>query len=72
MKNTKESKDKKAQLKKHKIDWDSIIGWIFIILIISVVIGLIALNIYGLIKYGGKPINEVPWWVWWLKFGGRR
>lgn len=58
---------------KRKIDWDSIIGWIFIILMILVVIGLIALNIYGLIKYGDKPINEIPWWLWWLNMGrGRR
>lgn len=39
-------------------------------LIISVcLIAMISITIYGLIKYGGKPVTDMPIWLYWLISG---
>lgn len=38
---------------------------------ISIIAFIIGLNIYILISYGGKPIDEIPSWVLWFWFGGK-
>lgn len=30
------------------------------------IIGLVTLTLYVLIKYGNKPVSEMPIWVYWL------
>lgn len=40
-------------------------------LLILLMVGVAALYIWALIKYGGKPISEVPTWVWWLLRSGK-
>lgn len=39
---------------------------------IAFVAFIIGINIYILVKYGGKPIDEVPSWVLWFWFGGKK
>ena len=29
-------------------------------------VGLVALLIYALVKYGNTPVSEMPVWVYWL------
>ena len=30
------------------------------------IIGIVGISLYGLIKYGGKPVSEMPIWLYWL------
>lgn len=43
--------------------------WLIVISIVAFIIGI---NLYVLIRYGGKPIDEVPSWVLWFWFGGNK
>lgn len=69
---------KKKNSKLANIDWGVTIGiifsWVLVILIGLLILLFIGLNIYALIAYGGKPIEEIPGWVWWLwnNSGNRR
>jgi hypothetical protein len=45
----------------------TVLMWVVVISIIAFFIGL---NIYILIAYGGKPVDEIPSWVLWFWFGG--
>ena len=40
--------------------------WFPIILLWTIVIAIICLGIYALVKYGSKPISEIPTWVVWM------
>jgi len=45
-------------------------------LVVAIVLGLILLtlvgaNIYFWIKYGNKPVSEIPAWVFWFMWGKR-
>ena len=40
------------------------------VIVISIIAFIIGLNIYILVKYGGKPSSEIPAWVFW--FGGKK
>ena len=46
----------------------TVLMWVVVISIIAFIIGL---NIYILVKYGGKPSAEIPAWVLWFWFGGK-
>ena len=35
-------------------------------IIIAIIIGVIAFVIWTFVTYGGKPITEVPSWVFWF------
>ena len=39
---------------------------LFWIVFAIIVVAYIVLGIIALVKYGGQPITEVPWWVVWL------
>ncbi len=43
--------------------------WLIVISFAAFIIGL---NIYILITYGGKPSDEIPAWVLWFWFGGKK
>lgn len=30
------------------------------------IIGLVGITLYALIKYGNKPVSEMPIWLYWL------
>lgn len=54
------------------VDWRRILLWAGIALL-----GLFALinagwSVYAFVKYGGKPISEIPGWALWymFRFGG--
>ena len=52
------------------------IDWKFVALMIAiVVVGIVALicvgwSIYAFVKYGNKPITEIPSWALWFMFRG--
>lgn len=42
-------------------------GMTLIDLIITIILmGIIAITIWGLICYGNKPVSEMPIWLYWL------
>jgi prepilin-type N-terminal cleavage/methylation domain-containing protein len=42
-------------------------GMTLIELIITIIlVGIIAITIWGLICYGNKPVSEMPIWLYWL------
>lgn len=42
-------------------------GMTYIELIIAIIIlVIVGMTIYGLIAYGGKPVSEMPIWLYWL------
>ena len=42
-------------------------GMTLIELIITIILmGIIAITIWGLICYGNKPVSEMPIWLYWL------
>lgn len=42
-------------------------GLTLVELIIAIIlVGIIAITLYGLIKYGNKPVSEMPIWLCWL------
>lgn len=45
-------------------------GKFLMVLIWAVIIAVIALGIYALIAYGGKPITEIPSWAVWFFIKG--
>ena len=42
---------------------------IILIILILFVIGIIVLEIYCWVNYGGKPISGIPAWVLWFMWG---
>lgn len=36
------------------------------LIILIVLWSIIAIMLYGLIKYGNKPVSEMPIWLYWL------
>ena len=59
-------------MKKKKIrwDWTNFWGILFSAIVIGFVLALIGIEIYTMIRYGGKPASEIPGWVWWFWFRG--
>lgn len=64
---------------KYQIDWkperdpEQVIRTIFIVVILSLAIGLSAFRIYVFKTYGDRPIAEVPAWAFWvMQDGGRK
>ena len=51
-----------------KINWETVIWGLIWVICVAIVIGLIAVEIYVYVKYGNKPADEIPGWVWsfWL------
>ena len=39
-------------------------------LLILIILGLIGVEIYVWVNYGGKPITEIPAWALWFMFSG--
>ena len=39
---------------------------LFELIIFICLIVIIGITIYGLIKYGGKPVTDMPIWMYWL------
>lgn len=39
---------------------------LFKFIIFVCLIAMISITIYGLIKYGGKPVTDMPIWLYWL------
>ena len=52
-----------ARVKRDWLGYWPILLYILLGLAALVVAGL---QIYGLIVYRNTPVNEVPWWVWWI------
>lgn len=55
---------------KNKIDWKFVA-----LMVVIVIVGIIAMicvgwSIYAFVKYGDKPITEIPSWALWFMFGG--
>ena len=46
--------------------------WTLIIAFCLFVIICIGWTIYAFVKYGGKPITEIPSWALWFMFGGNK
>ena len=40
------------------------------LIVLFFIIGIIFITLYGLIKYGNKPVSEMPIWLYWF-LGGR-
>lgn len=45
---------------------DELLAKVVYVLIIAFILGVMGLGVYVLIKYGGKPINEIPAWAVWF------
>jgi hypothetical protein len=43
--------------------------WASVVIMILAILSFIAFEIYLWITYGGKPIEEIPFWAIWLMWG---
>ena len=48
-----------------------IVAIFFIVVIVAIVLGLIAVEIYVWVTYSNTPVEELPAWVLFFMFGGR-
>ena len=49
---------------------EAIFAFLMLAVLVLVVVGAIAVNIYCFIVYGDTPVTELPSWVAWLMFRG--
>ena len=60
------SKKRKSGLRDNDVVLYICIHAFFIVLILA----LIVFEVFIFVKYGGKPVNEVPSWVHWFMLSG--
>lgn len=46
------------------------IGAIFVIILTVAMLCLVGFTVFVWVKYGGKPITEIPFWALWFMWGG--
>lgn len=51
-----------------KLKLETFIWAVILTLLVAVVVGFIGLEIFVWIVYGGKPVEEIPFWALWLMF----
>jgi len=55
---------------KEKIDWKLVALLVFIGILVIFALICIGWSIYAFVKYGSKPIGEIPAWALWFMFKG--
>lgn len=51
-----------------KTNWKYILFWIAIGLAITFVLINGGWSVYAFVKYGGKPLDQIPTWALWYMF----
>ena len=51
-----------------KINWPAVLGFTLIVLLALLSLICVGWTIYAFVKYGGKPIDEIPSWALWFMF----
>ena len=55
---------------KEKINWTLVILWVVIAVLVVFALICIGWSIYAFVKYGDKPITEIPAWALRFMFKG--